>query len=134
MSPVNSQSNSSSTTRCPRAAGSSIRGQPSRKRSTGDELGVFASAASRSFQSPGGSADEETCARGTRKPTNAINATTAKAALPATSSKAENDFGAKVEFMTLRVKISRLTQLVDLPGEQGSRATSRRIARCRRCR
>jgi hypothetical protein len=51
------------------------------------------------------SAGAETCCCGTRKPTNAINATTAKAAIPAASSPAESGLGTEVEFMMPRVKI-----------------------------
>jgi hypothetical protein len=59
-----------------------------------------------------GSADEETCCRGTRKPTSAINATVATATIPAASSQAENGLGVEVDFMAPWVKISKLAQPV----------------------
>lgn len=78
------------------------------------------------LESAGG---EETFGCGTRRPANAISPTTAKAALPATSSKAENGFGAKVEFMTEWVKISKLTQVVGLPADRSKCAASSDMAR-----
>ena len=77
-----------------------------------------------------GSAGAETCCCGTRKPTNAINATAIKAAIPAASSPVENDLGAEVEFMMTRVKISKLMQLVQ-PGERRDRVAGPGFARCR---
>jgi hypothetical protein len=59
-----------------------------------------------------GSTGEETCCRGTRKPTSAINATAAKATIPAASSQTENGLSVDVEFMMPWVKISKLIQLV----------------------
>lgn len=48
---------------------------------------------------PEGATGAETRCRGTRKPTDAITATAAKAAIPVATSQAVNGLGADVEFM-----------------------------------
>lgn len=77
-----------------------------------------------------GSAGEEACCGGTRKPTSAIKATAVEAAIPAASSPAENGLSVEVAFMMLWVKISKLMQLVQ-PAEPRTRAADSSLAHCR---